>query len=85
MYACNQGDQIGRIFAYWEVVYLDSVLLQTQLKFFGYFSLGKKLCVTFYHKTGCATLWAFFSPAHPACNLKCSNFLKWVFLSCQAD
>jgi hypothetical protein len=47
--ACKQGDQIGRIFAFWAVVILGSFLKITEVaQIFGYFLYDTyKLCIRF--------------------------------------
>jgi hypothetical protein len=69
----GQGDQIGRIFAFWANFRLlgDNCL---SALFFNYrsrqnvrtsLSHRKKFCTNFEPKTDWATLWAIFSPTHP--------------------
>jgi hypothetical protein len=65
----DQGDQIGRIFAYWAILFFGQFFLTTEeAQFFGkLFSLVKNI-VLFLTKTAQATFWAMFfsnSTGHP--------------------
>jgi hypothetical protein len=46
----SQGDQIGRIFATWAIVFFGQFLwkLQDEPKFVGYYFPRKKACINFY-------------------------------------
>jgi hypothetical protein len=61
-----QGDQIGRIFAYWAIVKfkLFYVKYKSSSNFGRTFFHRKKCCIYFDKKTGWATFWAIFSQTH---------------------
>jgi hypothetical protein len=62
---CEQGDQIGRIFASWVMLTLDSILKNTEVhcKIFGqHFTLS--YCFNFDKKKDYATFWAIFLQNH---------------------
>jgi hypothetical protein len=62
----NQGDQIGRIFAYWTIVYFGQLLKMTEVSLFLGLLLnsGKRHVALILTKMGLAALWAIFSQTH---------------------
>jgi hypothetical protein len=61
-----QGDQIGRIFAQWVIVYFGQLLenYRSIPHVSGYFIPWISLGIHFDKKTGWATFWAIFSQTH---------------------
>jgi hypothetical protein len=77
--ASHQGDQIGRIFAFWVIVNLVSYLLITDVRrnFWATFISIKNTNLSITAKMGWATFWAIFftnSSGHPATHIHfCSH------------
>jgi hypothetical protein len=63
----RQGDQIGRIFAQWVIVYYlkFSRKLQAWSKCLGHILEWKKICFNFEQKKVWATFWVIFPQTHP--------------------
>jgi hypothetical protein len=62
----KQGDQMGRIFACWEIVFFENYKSGPNM---GNFFRGKSNA----SKMGWATFWAIFSHAHPATLTPCKT------------
>jgi hypothetical protein len=66
----NQGDQIGRIFAYWAIVYFGAVFLKKYIRSFrAIFSTVKFMCYIILTENGLGHILGDFlanSSGHPA-------------------
>jgi hypothetical protein len=66
----NQGDQIGRIFAFWAIIWLQNTLSYRSRPMFGGTFFHGKINVSVLTKIGWATFWAICTQTNPVTLLR---------------